>query len=56
MDEGKSAQYAEAVDWLRKVKQAYHTLGQDQEWRDYLGALREKHRRLRKLMPMLVTL
>lgn len=56
MDEGKSAQYAEAVDWLRKVKQAYQALGQDQEWRSYLGTLREKHQRLRKLMPMLASL
>jgi hypothetical protein len=48
--------HEEAVNWLRKVKQAYLALDQRQEWQAYLGTLREKHRSRRKLMPMLAGL
>ncbi|MDG4555581.1 MAG: SWIM zinc finger family protein [Candidatus Competibacter sp.] len=53
MDGAKSAHYEDAAQWLRKAKQAYEALGQKTEWRAYLGALREKHQRKYKLMPLL---
>ncbi|MFO1423154.1 MAG: SWIM zinc finger family protein [Candidatus Competibacteraceae bacterium] len=56
MDGAQSAHYEDAAMWLRKVKQAYEALGQKAEWRDYLAALREKHQRKYKLMPLLKTL
>ncbi|HMQ14300.1 MAG TPA: hypothetical protein PKD21_12690, partial [Candidatus Competibacter phosphatis] len=53
MDGAKSAHYQDAAQWLRKAKQAHDALGQKAEWRAYLGALREKHQRKYKLMPLL---
>ena len=53
MDGAQSAYYEDAARWLRKAKQAYEALGQKAEWRSYLGALREKHSRKYKLMPLL---
>jgi uncharacterized Zn finger protein len=53
MDGAKSAHYQDAAQWLRKAKQAHDALGQKAEWRAYLGALREKHQRKHKLMPLL---
>ncbi len=53
MDGAQSAHYEDAVLWLRKVKQAHEALGQKAEWRDYLVALRQKHQRKYKLMPLL---
>ncbi len=53
MDGAKSAHYEDAAQWLRKAKQAHDALGQKAEWRAYLGALREKHQRKYKLMPLL---
>ena len=53
MDGAKSAHYEDAAQWLRKAKQAHDALGQKAEWRAYLGALREKHQRKYRLMPLL---
>lgn len=56
MDGAQSAHYEDATLWLRKVKQAYESLGQQAEWRGYLATLRQKHQRKYKLMPLLKTL
>ncbi|MDG4559599.1 MAG: SWIM zinc finger family protein [Candidatus Contendobacter sp.] len=56
MDGTQSAHYEDAVLWLRKTKQAHEALGQQTEWRNYLVALRQKHQRKYKLMPLLKTL
>jgi uncharacterized Zn finger protein len=53
MDGAQSAHYEDAALWLGKVKQAHEALGQQAEWRSYLAALREKHQRKYKLMPLL---
>ena len=56
MDGAKSAHYEEAVQWLRKVRQAFETLGQQARWRVYLDILCEKHRRKYRLTPLLKAL
>ncbi len=53
MDGAKSACYEDAAQWLRKAKQAHEALGQKAEWHAYRDALREKHQRKYKLMPLL---
>lgn len=53
MDGAQSAHYEDAAMWLRKVKRAYEALGQKTEWQSYLDALREKHQRKYKLIPLL---
>ncbi|QQS55228.1 MAG: SWIM zinc finger domain-containing protein [Candidatus Competibacteraceae bacterium] len=53
MDGAKSAHYEDAAQWLRKVKQAHEACGQKVEWRAYRDALREKHQRKYRLMPLL---
>ncbi len=56
MDGAKAAYYADAAEWLRKVKLAYAALGQQTQWRDYLDTLRNKHQRKHKLTPLLKAL
>ncbi len=53
MEEGRSKAYHHAVDWLRRVKDAYKIMGKETEWRAYLEGLIERHRKKYKLRPML---
>lgn len=53
MDEGKAQYYYHAINWLRRVRAAYHQLGQQQEWKRYRTALLQIHARKRKLIFML---
>lgn len=53
MDHGMAQYYGTAVDWLRTARRAYRAAGRQAEWNDYLSDLIEKHRRKRKLRPML---
>ncbi len=53
MDAGDAPKYAEAVDWLRYVKNTYRTAGQANIWTDYLANIRTTHGRKYKLMGLL---
>jgi len=53
MDEGKAKYYHHAVDWLKRIKAAYRTLGQAEDWRQYHHRLKEIHGRKRKLMGLM---
>lgn len=53
MNGGKSAKYAEAVDWLRYVRDAYRNAGQANIWAEYLAQLRAVHGKKYKLMGLL---
>ena len=56
MDAGDSPRYAEAVDWLRYMKDAYRSTGQANIWTDYLASIRTTHGRKYKLMGLLKNL
>jgi uncharacterized Zn finger protein len=56
MDEGRSKDYAEAVTWLAKVRDAYLAAGREEEWQVYLDELIDRHQRKYKLRPMLENL
>ncbi len=56
MEQGRSKYYAEAITWLEKMRDAYLFDGREEEWRDYLGELIDRHQRKYKLRPMLETL
>jgi len=53
MDEGKAKYYHHAVDWLKRMKAAYHALGQAGDWRQYHHRLKATHGRKRKLMGLM---
>lgn len=53
MDQGRSRYYADAVDWLAKVRDAYLADEREEEWEVYLAALIDDHRRKYRLRPML---
>lgn len=53
MNEGKAQYYYHAINWLRRVRAAYHQLGQQEEWKQYRTALLQTHTRKRKLTSML---
>ena len=53
MDEGKAKYYHHAVDWLKRMKAAYHALGQSDEWHRYHQQLIDTHGRKRKLMGLM---
>jgi len=53
MNEGRSKEYGRAVRWLEKAKRAYLVSGRETEWRSYLAALLERHRRKYTLVPRL---
>lgn len=53
MDEGKAQYYYHAINWLCRVRAAYHQLGQQQEWKRYYTALLQIHARKHKLVSML---
>ncbi|MGB3309082.1 MAG: SWIM zinc finger family protein [Nodosilinea sp.] len=53
MDEGKAQYYYNAVEWLQRVKAAYHALGQGADWSGYHQTLLNQHGRKRKLMGLM---
>lgn len=53
MDRGKSEAYQEAVNWLRKAREAYLQNGQQTEWQCYRAQLMTSHARKYKLMGLL---
>jgi uncharacterized Zn finger protein len=53
MNQGRSSDYDEAVDWLAKVQEAHLGAGREEEWLAYLEELIEHHQRKYKLRPML---
>ncbi len=53
MDGGKAKDYQSAVEWLKRVKAAYHALGQGADWSGYRQILLNQHGRKRKLMGLM---
>jgi uncharacterized Zn finger protein len=53
MDEGKAKAYVGAVEWLKRVKVAYHALGSEADWSRYYQALLTQHGRKRKLIGLM---
>jgi uncharacterized Zn finger protein len=53
MNQGRSKDYDEAVDWLAKVQDAHLAAGREEEWLAYLEELIYHHQRKYKLRPML---
>lgn len=56
MDQGRSTHYQNAVEWLARVQNAYHVIGQATDWQAYLDGLIARHERKYKLRPMLESL
>lgn len=50
---GKSNHYDEAVQWLKKVREAYQAAGRQHDWQTYLDAIRRDHGRKYKLMGLM---
>jgi uncharacterized Zn finger protein len=53
MNQGRSKDYDEAVDWLAKVQHSLLAAGREEEWLAYLEELIDHHQRRYKLRPML---
>ncbi|HEU4323386.1 MAG TPA: SWIM zinc finger family protein [Roseiflexaceae bacterium] len=53
IEPSRSAEYSEAVDWLRRAHAAYRAAGREAEWRSYIANLRVAHSRKYKLMDLL---
>jgi uncharacterized Zn finger protein len=53
MNAGKAQHYDNAVDWLRRVRDAYKSAGRIDEWRKYLQSIRAEHGRKYKLMGLI---
>jgi uncharacterized Zn finger protein len=53
MNQGRSKDYDEAVDWLAKARDAHLVAGREEEWLAYLEELIDHHQRKYKLRPML---
>jgi uncharacterized Zn finger protein len=53
MNQGRSKDYDESVDWLAKVQDAHLAAGREEEWLAYLEELIDHHQRKYKLRPML---
>ncbi|HET9223717.1 MAG TPA: SWIM zinc finger family protein [Roseiflexaceae bacterium] len=53
IDAGKAQYYDAAVDWLRRVRDAYRSAGRTDEWRKYVQSLRTEHGRKHKLMGLM---
>lgn len=56
MDAGKAKYYEEAVEWLKKARNAYLASDRKQEWSDYRTKLMMVHTRKRKLMGLMKSL
>lgn len=53
MDAGKAKYYDEAVEWLKKARDAYVASDKEQEWSNYRTELITIHGRKRKLMGLI---
>ena len=53
MNQGRSKDYDEAVDWLEKVQDSHLAAGREEEWVAYLEELIDHQQRKYKLRPML---
>ena len=53
MDAGKAKYYDEAVEWIKKARDAYIASDRKQEWSDYRTKLMITHTRKRKLMSLM---
>ena len=53
MDAGKAKYYEDAVEWLKKARNAYLASDRQQEWSDYRTKLTTVHCRKRKLMGLM---
>src|SRR6266508_100129 len=56
MSEAKSKNYPIAAAWLKRAKQAYRLLGKSDEWKMYLGEIKEKYKRRPALQNQLAKL
>jgi uncharacterized Zn finger protein len=56
MSEAKSKNYPIAAAWLKRAKQAYKLLGKSDEWKRYLGEIKEKYKRRPALQNQLARL
>ncbi|HLO29766.1 MAG TPA: hypothetical protein VK249_11555, partial [Anaerolineales bacterium] len=56
MTEPKSKNYPIAAAWLKRAKQAYQLLGKTEEWKQYLGEIKEKYKRRPALQNQLARL
>lgn len=56
MSEAKSKNYPIAAAWLKRAKQAYKLLGKTDEWKMYLGEIKEKYKRRPALQNQLARL
>lgn len=56
MTEAKSKHYPLAAAWLKRAKQAYKLLGKTDEWKKYLGEIKEKYKRRPSLQNQLARL
>lgn len=56
MPEAKSKNYPIAAAWLKRAKQAYKLLGKSDEWKRYLGEIKEKYKRRPALQNQLARL
>lgn len=56
MSEPKSKNYPIAAAWLKRAKQAYKLLGKTDEWKKYLGEMKEKYKRRPALQSQLARL
>lgn len=50
---GKANHYDEAVNWLKKVREAYQAAGRQDDWQTYLDTIRRDHGRKYKLMGLM---
>ena len=53
IDQGKASHYDAAVEWLKRIKNAYIASGQEQKWLDYRKEIKNTHERKRKLMNLM---
>ncbi len=56
MNEGKAKYYDTAIEWLKKVRQAYISEDRKREWSDYRTKLMTVHCRKRKFMGLMKSL
>jgi uncharacterized Zn finger protein len=56
MSEAKSKNYPIAAAWLARAKQAYKLLGKTDEWKKYLGKIKEEYKRRPALQSQLARL
>lgn len=56
MSEAKSKNYPIAATWLKRAKQAYKLLEKTDEWKRYLGEIKEKYKRRPSLQDQLARL